>query len=267
MTTKLTKGCLKGPKLRQVTAKRGVNNCEAWQRLRNSNETTEDSKNPTMNKSIKVKGESPLNHTEIPRTNSRLKSDTVIQEVTTERNVKSSWGSHKDAQIPSDCGKCKKLIQAIKEKNSVIDKINKEKVKLEEQLRNMMRGTIKLPKDSSTKRNQSIKHSNNFWIIDTNIERKGSLHASSTHNSAKSILLEKMQERKSPKNSIDNVNKKLDSSLDMLKTLESYISQIKTDVNSINDSQKRNRKGIFNEELTELRDKIGKLVVIADKNH
>jgi len=71
-----------------------------------------------------------------------------------------------------------------------------------------------------------------------------------------------LEKAPSPKPSI---NDKINASLSTLKNLESYIRGIKMDIMNANEPQPTS-KGLFHNELNDLKKKIQKLVQIADKH-
>ena len=98
----------------------------------------------------------------------------------------------------------------------------------------------------------------------TNIDIKNSLYESTSQRSLKLTLTE--DKRLSKKPPISNINEKIDSSLSIIKTLENYLSDMKSDIEASKCTIKK-PKTIFGEELSELKDKINQLVQLTINQH
>lgn len=169
---KFSKTYPKAPKLRHTISNKPENHYEKFLRNIASNETTEDSKHTFMTTTCKIRINSPLSQTEIPRTFSGLQTNCnkVNKKSNSKviRNVKSSWGLHESCESNGDCLKCGKLIQIINEKDVIIEEMKKEKQRLEQKITTLMRipaKVLELKKNPPSQHNQSTKFRNLILIL------------------------------------------------------------------------------------------------------
>lgn len=216
---------------------------------------------------------SPLNHTEVPRTFSGLRADThksVHNGSKGIRSVKSSWGLHENVETRRECSKCVKLIQIINEKNSAIEELEKEKQALKEKLNLALKSSMKLDRRKPIAQRGQLDKLRNFPPItsiegnkDFIVDLKSTSYTASKKDSMRSPL--GLKKAFSPKNSLNN---KINASLTTLKNLENYIKGIKMDIINNNEPQevKTASKGLFYNELNDLKRKIKILVKAADEH-
>jgi len=223
----------------------------------NSNDPTEDTSNHVTNKKPKLINPiiSLSNEMNVKNPFEGMKTVTVKLDGRNKNKVKTLWGI---SERQSD------LIQLIDEKDFIINRMTREKYELETELNTLQKRESKslLNKIENTKTLNLLTYRRN----DTKkLTQKKTIECEVPRSSSKNLMAA-YTTRKQRCPSINELSTKLTSGLTLVKNLEKCIMGIQYDLKLLEerDNAKPKARGIFGDELSNLKEKIKKLVKIAD---
>jgi len=159
------------------------------------------------------------------------------------------------------------VAQLLEEKDSIISKMTKEKYKLETELNKLRRKATKslLSRMENTK-TLVIPTCNN----DLPQTQRNNKKTSTLYNAKRELMATytvRKEEKKMKEIPRTSINAKLISGLNLITNLEKCIMGIQCDMRLMEAKKTTKTKGIFKEELEDLKEKIKRLVKIADRQN